>query len=144
MTDTAATDAFVTGESAHPSDHQSSATPFHDASRAVGERTLDLLGRMSVEEKAAQLASPLGAIVDTSAPPPTDWGKRDCCDLVAEGAALDPIPAAGPASPETFRPAGDLADAVQPTHPTHPTTRSTRGGAARHSLPPLAHPGRSN
>ena len=141
MTDTAATDAFVTGESAHPSDHQSSATPFHDASRAVGERMLDLLGRMSVEEKAAQLASPFGAIVDTSVPPPTDWGKRDCCDLVAEGAALDPIPAAGPASPETFRPAGDLADALQPTHPT---TRSTRGGAARHSLPPLAHPARSN
>ena len=141
MTDTAATDAFVTGESAHPSDHESSATPFHDASRAVGERTLDLLGRMSVEEKAAQLASPFVAIVDASVPPPTDWGKRDCCDLVAEGAALDPIPAAGPASPETLRPAGDLADALQPTHPT---TRSTRGGAARHSLPPLAHPGRSN
>jgi len=88
MTDAAAADAFVTGDSAQPSDHESSATPFRDASRALGERMLDVPGRMSVEEKAAQLA-----------------GARQ---------------------------------------PTHPTTRSTRGGAARHSLPPLAHPGRSN
>lgn len=48
---------------------------YRDASLPVGERVLDLLGRMTLEEKAAQTASPFGTAVDVHNPPTTGWGS---------------------------------------------------------------------
>ncbi|MHA7189427.1 glycoside hydrolase family 3 N-terminal domain-containing protein [Arthrobacter sp. MDT2-16] len=49
-------------------------TPYRDPSRPVGERVLDLLRRMTREEKVAQIISPFGSMVDTHTPPPAGWG----------------------------------------------------------------------
>lgn len=48
---------------------------YRDVSLPVGERVVDLIGRMTLEEKAAQIASPFGSAVDVHAPPPTGWGS---------------------------------------------------------------------
>ena len=48
--------------------------PYRDASRPVEERVADLLGCMTVGEKAAQLVSPFGSMVATHTPPETGWG----------------------------------------------------------------------
>ena len=48
---------------------------YRDASLPVGERVLDLLRRMTLEEKAAQTASPFGTVVDVHRPPATGWGS---------------------------------------------------------------------
>ncbi len=55
-------------------DHFLQHAPYRDASRPVVERIADLLGRMTAAEKAAQLVSPFGAMVDTRTPPDTGWG----------------------------------------------------------------------
>lgn len=48
---------------------------YRDPSQPVGFRVLDLLSRMTLEEKAAQVASPFGVIVDVHNPPATGWGS---------------------------------------------------------------------
>lgn len=48
---------------------------YRDASLAVGERVMDLLRRMTLEEKAAQIASPFGTAVAVHNPPATGWGS---------------------------------------------------------------------
>ncbi len=48
--------------------------PYRDAALPVTERIADLLARMDPAEKAAQLVSPFGAMVDTRTPPETGWG----------------------------------------------------------------------
>lgn len=48
--------------------------PYRDPSRRVSERVEDLLARMTLEEKAAQLAAPFGTSVDVYDPPPAGWG----------------------------------------------------------------------
>ncbi len=45
-----------------------------DASLPTADRVADLLARMTIEEKAAQLVSPFGATVDVHQPPATGWG----------------------------------------------------------------------
>ncbi len=57
-------------------DHFLQHAPYRDASRPVVERIADLLGRMTAAEKAAQLVSPFGAMVDTRTPPDTRLGNR--------------------------------------------------------------------
>ena len=47
---------------------------YRDPSAPVEERVRDLLGRMTLEEKAAQTAAPFGAAVDVHTPPATGWG----------------------------------------------------------------------
>ncbi|SPL99711.1 Beta-glucosidase [[Actinomadura] parvosata subsp. kistnae] len=48
--------------------------PYRDASLPVADRVADLLGRMTLEEKAAQLAAPTAPAIDVHDPPPTGWG----------------------------------------------------------------------
>ncbi len=48
--------------------------PYLDASLSTADRVADLLARMTIDEKAAQLASPFGATVDVHQPPATGWG----------------------------------------------------------------------
>ena len=48
--------------------------PYRDVSRPVDDRVADLLGRMTVPEKAAQLAAPFASLVDVHTPPPNGWG----------------------------------------------------------------------
>ncbi|MGW0664141.1 beta-glucosidase [Streptodolium elevatio] len=48
--------------------------PYRDASLPVQERVRDLLGRMTLEEKAAQTAAPFGSAVDVHTPPDAGWG----------------------------------------------------------------------
>lgn len=48
---------------------------YRDAARPVEQRVEDLLGRMTLEEKAAQVASPFGTVVDVHSPPETGWGS---------------------------------------------------------------------
>lgn len=48
--------------------------PYLDPTQAVGVRVRDLLDRMTLEEKAAQTASPFGSAVDTHDPPELGWG----------------------------------------------------------------------
>lgn len=48
--------------------------PYLDATQPVGVRVRDLLDRMTLEEKAAQTASPFGTAVDAHHPPATGWG----------------------------------------------------------------------
>ncbi|MFN2539801.1 MAG: glycoside hydrolase family 3 protein, partial [Mycobacteriales bacterium] len=50
------------------------APAYRDASLPVELRVRDLLDRMTLEEKAAQIASPFGAAVDVHTPPDTGWG----------------------------------------------------------------------
>jgi beta-glucosidase len=59
----------MTGE-----DQESNQHPYKNASLPVGLRIGDLLGRMTLAEKAAQLAAPFGVVVDVHNPPPTGWG----------------------------------------------------------------------
>lgn len=49
--------------------------PYRNPALPVEERIQDLLGRMTLEEKAAQTASPFGSAVDVHNPPPTGWGS---------------------------------------------------------------------
>ena len=52
-----------------------SETPLYlDASLPTPTRVDDLLSRMTLEEKAAQIAAPFGTVVDVHNPPPTGWG----------------------------------------------------------------------
>ncbi|MEU2198922.1 glycoside hydrolase family 3 N-terminal domain-containing protein [Isoptericola sp. NPDC019482] len=46
-----------------------------DPSAAVEDRVTDLLTRMTLHEKAGQVAAPFGAVVDVHNPPPTGWGN---------------------------------------------------------------------
>ncbi|TDL45264.1 beta-glucosidase family protein [Microbacterium oleivorans] len=48
--------------------------PYRDATQPVGVRVRDLLDRMTLEEKAAQIASPFGTAVDAHNPPVSGWG----------------------------------------------------------------------
>lgn len=54
--------------------HPPQDAPYRDASRRIDDRVADLLSRMRVEEKAAQLVAPFGSMVDTHTPPETGWG----------------------------------------------------------------------
>jgi beta-glucosidase len=47
---------------------------YPDPSLPVEERVSDLLGRMTLEEKAAQTAAPFGPVVDVHTPPAAGWG----------------------------------------------------------------------
>jgi beta-glucosidase len=47
---------------------------YQDAALPVDARVRDLLERMTLEEKAAQVMSPFGATVDLHTPPSTGWG----------------------------------------------------------------------
>ncbi|NQX12699.1 glycoside hydrolase family 3 C-terminal domain-containing protein [Microbacteriaceae bacterium VKM Ac-2855] len=49
--------------------------PYLDPTAPVDERVSDLLSRMTLEEKAAQVAAPFGAVVDVHNPPATGWGN---------------------------------------------------------------------
>ena len=49
-------------------------SPYRNASLPIAERVADLLSRMTPAEKAAQLVSPFGSMVDTRIPPATGWG----------------------------------------------------------------------
>jgi beta-glucosidase-like glycosyl hydrolase len=49
--------------------------PYRNPALPIDERVQDLLGRMTLEEKAAQTASPFGSAVDVHNPPPTGWGS---------------------------------------------------------------------
>ncbi len=64
----------MTSSSATTEDRPPQDAPYRDASRPITERINDLLGRMTPAEKAAQLVSPFGSMVDTRTPPPTGWG----------------------------------------------------------------------
>src|SRR4051794_791860 len=48
---------------------------YRDPSLPIEERVRDLLQRMTLEEKAAQTASPFGTVVDVHHPPKTGWGS---------------------------------------------------------------------
>ncbi|WP_449408765.1 glycoside hydrolase family 3 N-terminal domain-containing protein [Microbacterium maritypicum] len=48
--------------------------PYLDASLPVADRVKDLMSRMTIEEKAAQVAAPFGTAVDVHQPPSTGWG----------------------------------------------------------------------
>ena len=48
--------------------------PYLDPTQPVGVRVRDLLDRMTLEEKAAQTASPFGTAVDAHQPPALGWG----------------------------------------------------------------------
>ena len=61
--------------------------PYLDATQPVGARVRDLLGRMTLEEKAAQTAAPFGTAVDAHDPPAEGWGAA-----VAAIAALNLAP----------------------------------------------------
>lgn len=61
--------------------------PFRDESLPVEGRISDLLSRMTLLEKAAQLSSPFGAVVDVHQPPETGWGTA-----VAALSSLDAKP----------------------------------------------------
>lgn len=61
--------------------------PFRDASVPIEDRISDLLGRMTLEEKAAQISAPFGAVVDVHNPPATGWGT-----VVAALSSLDVRP----------------------------------------------------
>lgn len=47
---------------------------YRDASQPVGVRVRDLINRMTLEEKAAQVACPFGTAVDAHQPPALGWG----------------------------------------------------------------------
>jgi beta-glucosidase len=49
--------------------------PYRDPARSVDERVVDLLDRMTLQEKAAQVAAPFGAMVDVHHPPSAGWGN---------------------------------------------------------------------
>lgn len=48
---------------------------YRDPTLPVQDRVADLLARMTLEEKAAQVAAPFGAVVDVHNPPTTGWGN---------------------------------------------------------------------
>lgn len=47
---------------------------YRDATLAIENRVTDLLARMTLEEKAAQIAAPFGTAVDVHQPPAEGWG----------------------------------------------------------------------
>lgn len=59
----------MTGE-----DQESNQHPYMNPSLPAAARVEDLLGRMTLAEKAAQLAAPFGVVVDVHNPPPEGWG----------------------------------------------------------------------
>lgn len=67
---------------------------YRDSSLPVGERVLDLLSRMTLEEKAAQTASPFGTVVDTHTPPETGWGAAVAALSTIAGTPLEMAAAA--------------------------------------------------
>lgn len=48
---------------------------YRDPGAPVEDRVIDLLGHMTLEEKASQVAAPFGAVVDVHNPPSTGWGN---------------------------------------------------------------------
>ncbi len=60
---------------------------YRDGALPVGDRVADLLSRMTVEEKAAQIAAPFGTAVNVHQPPAEGWGAT-----VAGLAALGVVP----------------------------------------------------
>jgi beta-glucosidase len=58
----------------HDSREVGAEAPYRDPSSATAERVLDLLGRMTRDEKVAQVISPFGAMIDTHTPPEVGWG----------------------------------------------------------------------
>lgn len=65
--------------------------PYLDASLPVADRVEDLLGRMTLEEKAAQVAAPFGTAVDVHRPPSTGWG---CATAALSSLSVSPREAA--------------------------------------------------
>lgn len=49
--------------------------PYRDPTLPVETRVADLLARMTLAERAAQIACPFGSAVDVHDPPPTGWGS---------------------------------------------------------------------
>lgn len=47
---------------------------YRDPGLPIGDRVADLLSRMTIEEKAAQIAAPFGTAVDVHRPPAEGWG----------------------------------------------------------------------
>lgn len=66
---------MTTTDDDRSADAARSHAPYRDASRPVGERVLDLLARMTLEEKAAQITTPFSPVVDTTTAPPLGWGS---------------------------------------------------------------------
>src|SRR3954453_2501477 len=56
-------------------DETSAYKAYQDPTVPVEQRVSDLLDRMTLEEKAAQTASPFGTVVDVHSPPETGWGS---------------------------------------------------------------------
>ena len=48
---------------------------YRDEAAPIIDRVQDLLSEMTLEEKAAQVVSPFGTVVDVHSPPPTGWGS---------------------------------------------------------------------
>jgi beta-glucosidase-like glycosyl hydrolase len=61
--------------------------PFRDPALSTDDRVADLLSRMTLAEKVAQLAAPFGPVVDVHDPPATGWGS-----IVAALSKLDALP----------------------------------------------------
>jgi beta-glucosidase len=65
--------------------------PYRDTTVPIEDRVQDLLGRMTLEEKAAQTAAPFGEVVDVHSPPDTGWG---CAAAALSAPGLTPRDAA--------------------------------------------------
>jgi beta-glucosidase-like glycosyl hydrolase len=61
--------------------------PYRDPALPIDDRLADLLDRMTLEEKAAQVAAPFALVVDVHNPPETGWGTA-----VAALSSLDAKP----------------------------------------------------
>lgn len=48
---------------------------YRDEAAPIADRVQDLLAEMTLEEKAAQVVSPFGTVVDVHSPPATGWGS---------------------------------------------------------------------
>ena len=65
--------------------------PYLEATLPVADRVADLMSRMTLEEKAAQVAAPFGTAVDVHQPPSTGWG---CATASLSSLGLSPREAA--------------------------------------------------